>query len=126
MASATVRLHAAAPVWLACGFASGSQPLIAARPIDKPPLQEAAGRLGCNVVAIYHDERASVAQRLIIDGLSRETHAEVDRRGAFMRWEGRLAEQHANSDAPGSPQPHAMHRPACADGQITYSAAKVI
>jgi hypothetical protein len=55
-------------------------------------------------VAINHDESASVAQRLIIDGLSRETHTEVDRR-AFMRWEGRLAEQHANSDRPGSPQP---------------------
>jgi hypothetical protein len=62
------------PVWLACGFASGSQLLIAARPIEKPRLQEAAGRLGCNVLAIYHDERASVSQRLIIDGLSRETH----------------------------------------------------
>ena len=76
-------------------------------------------------MAIYHDERASVAQRLIIDGLSRETHTEVDRR-AFMRWEGRLAEQHANSNAPGSPRQRAMHSPACADGQITHSAARVI
>ena len=44
----------------------------------------------------------------------------------FLRWEGRFAEQHANSDAPGSPQAHAMHRPAYADGQITYFASKVI
>jgi len=44
----------------------------------------------------------------------------------LLRWKVGSLNSMQNSDAPGSPQAHAMHRPAYADGQITYFAPKVI